>query len=230
MQSVAPLDPIDETRGEAPGGTPTEGRGGEGVEPILVWSMLGPARRSEPQAARLALTAAVGAYTGLPAAHTVHEPGRAPRVVGASGVVASVSRAEGVAMGVVSTSLAVGIDVEVPSRASWVQEIAGLIGAIPGTPANEVLALWTRKEALAKAMGTGLPDDVRTLAVPHVAIEPGRWFRVDGWLWIGCPCEAGRVASLVVRDPGPDEAGTAPIIEREPCEPGVRSWSIAVSR
>lgn len=133
-------------------------------------------------------------------------------------------------MGVVSMSAAVGIDVEVPTRSTWVQEIAGLIGATPGTPANEVLALWTRKEALAKAMGTGLPDDVRTLAVPAGSIEPGRCLRVDGWLWIGCPCEAGRVASLVVRDPGPDETGTVPIIERGPGEPGVRSWSIAVSR
>ncbi len=94
------------------------------------------------------------------------------------------------------------------------------------TDAREVLALWTRKEAFAKATGMGLPDDVRDLEVPEASLEVGTWIRADGWLWVGCPCEDGCVASLVVKSPGPDGQGGFDCLEPRVRERGVRVWSL----
>ena len=105
--------------------------------------------------------------------------------------------------------------------------MASMIDAHPQEDAHELVELWTRKEALAKALGTGLPDDVRTLRVPDRHVAVGRWLRAEGWLWIGCPCPEGCAAALVARSDRHDDEGTADI-ERVPIdEAGVCAWSIA---
>lgn len=146
------------------------------------------------------------------------------------GLSASVARSGDVGVCAVGACEALGIDVEAIAPLPDWRDIAPLVDPSRPADAGQLLQTWTRKEALAKAMGIGLPDDMRTLAVPAEPIEPGRWLRVDGWLWVGCPCEDGCVASLVVREPGPDQAGTASITERERSDPRERSWSIEISR
>lgn len=197
-------------------------------EPMLVWSLVGSNQRRQPGLARESLRAALCRFTGDIRARLEHRPGRPPLVVGHADVAVSLARGSGVAMGVVARCDALGMDVEDMDALEHTHGLAGAIGAPTHATGVEILQTWTRKEALAKAMGIGLPDDVRTLAVPAEPIEPGRWLRVDGWLWVGCPCEDGCVASLVVREPGPDQAGRASITERERSETGGRSWSIEV--
>lgn len=152
-----------------------------------------------------------------------HQPGLAPTVDGLAG---SLSRTDDTAVCAVAESESIGIDVERLRPWEELADMASLIGhSMPGD-ARGLLALWTRKEALAKALRTGLPDDVREFEVPAEQLEPGYWQRRDGWLWIGCPCEDGCVASLVVELAGSDECGTCDVVEAELNEQDVRAWSI----
>lgn len=153
-----------------------------------------------------------------------HRSGFTPR---AEGFALSLSRSEDAAMCAVSRGAPVGIDVE--RLRSWpeLDEMAALIDHGAAQDAQGLLELWTRKEALAKAMGTGLPDDVRLLRVPQQHVEAGSWLREAGWLWIGCPCEPGHVASLVVRSEREDGRGSLEL--GGPChEAGAIVWSFRV--
>lgn len=129
-------------------------------------------------------------------------------------------------MCVVAECGAVGIDVERLRAWDELADIAPMVGVSSSGDARELLSLWTRKEALAKALGTGLPDDVRSLAVPSRMPALGTWIRTNGWLWIGCPCVDGYVASLVLEHPGPDAYGAVDITETRIDEPGLRAWSL----
>ncbi len=146
----------------------------------------------------------------------------------ADGLAVSLSRTDDLAMCAVADTGPVGIDVERLKPWDHLRDIAPLVTDASPSDARDLLSVWTRKEALAKAMGVGLPDDVRTLEVPTESPEPGRWLRRDGWLWIGCPCEDSCVASLVIGQAGPDESGTCTVVEAQLHEPNVRSWSIEV--
>jgi hypothetical protein len=122
----------------------------------------------------------------------------------------------------------VGVDVERLRPWEELADIAPLISETPPLDARDLLTLWTRKEALAKAMGVGLPDDVRAMDVPLGPLDPGQWRRRDGWLWIGCPCEDDCVVSLVIGQKGPDGQGPCDVVELEFDEAGTRVWSIQV--
>ncbi|MFI4917076.1 MAG: 4'-phosphopantetheinyl transferase family protein [Phycisphaerales bacterium JB060] len=137
----------------------------------------------------------------------------------------SLSRTDDIAMCAVTQADAIGVDVERLRPWRELVDMAPLLSDQPPENARDLLLLWTRKEALAKAMGVGLPDDVRGLRVPVHSPGICEWLRRDGWLWIGCPCEKGAVASLVVRHEGDDTEGTYDMIElRE--KPSMRGWSI----
>lgn len=142
------------------------------------------------------------------------------------GLAASLARTDDVAMVALGDCLAIGIDVERLRTFDDLRDIVPLMTDTRPDDAWGVLTLWTRKEALAKATGAGLPDDVRSLAVPDAPVEVGSWLRHDGWMWVGCPCEDGCVAALVVKSLGPDAQGNFDIVERHMGEPGVRAWSL----
>lgn len=170
---------------------------------MSVWSQRAPEQRAKPNLARDLLRQAVELEAGEERP-VVHNEGRAPFVDGLS---VSLSRADGLAMCAVSDFAAIGIDVEPLRPWSELADMASLVSDSPPQDPRSLLDLWTRKEALAKAMGTGLPDDVRELRVPERSPGICEWIRRDGWLWIGCPCEKRHVASLVVRHAGDDAEG-----------------------
>jgi phosphopantetheinyl transferase len=176
---------------------------------LSVWSQRAPDQRRQPELARALLRQAVADEAGrnLP---VLHQAGRAPVV---ERMAVSLARADDVATCVVGSCESVGIDIE--RLRPWVElaDIAPLLSDAPPGDPQGLLSLWTRKEALAKAMGVGLPDDVRALRVPSRSPEVGEWIREDRWLWIGCPCEKGCVASLVVGQEGPDAGGGYDMIE-----------------
>ena len=190
---------------------------------LSVWSQRAPGQRQRPELARDLLGQAVALEAGedRPVGHQAGQP---PRV---EGFAASLSRTDDLAMCVVGTCGAVGIDVERLRPWSELAEMASLVHQMPPRDARGLLELWTRKEALSKAMGTGLPNDVRALSVPERSPAACAWFRQDGWLWIGCPCESGAVASLVVQNEGVDAEGGYDMIEiRE--KPAIRIWSMDI--
>lgn len=190
---------------------------------ISVWSHRAASQRRSPEIARDLLRRAIVEHVG----HEVpveHHPGLPPKV---EGLAVSLSRTEDVAMCAVAGCEAIGIDVEQLKPWDQLAEIASLIDHAEPGDARELLALWTRKEALSKALGTGLPDDVRTLETPQDPSEIGAWRRSGGWLWLGCPCEDGCVASLVIGNSGPDDRGTVDITESRQTESGVRVWTIS---
>lgn len=132
-------------------------------------------------------------------------------------------------MCVVAECGAVGIDVERLRPWTELADMASMVSYSSPDNARELLSLWTRKEALAKAIGTGLPDDVRTLRVPERSLDVGAWAREDGWLWIGCPCEDGCVAALVLEHPGPDAYDSVDLTEIRTAETGLRAWSLVLN-
>ena len=65
--------------------------------------------------------------------------------------------------------------------------------------------LWTRKEAVIKAVGTGLSTPLEDFDVSSAAGEPGSWFRVEvpapnasTWLVRDLPIDDGYCAALAV--------------------------------
>jgi|GEM_PF-6802621 len=189
---------------------------------ISVWSHRAPNQRRSPEIARDLLRRAVAEHVRRDVP-VLHRPGRAPAV---RDVAVSLSRSDDVAMCVVADSGAVGIDVERLRPWEDLADMASLIGYAVPRDAPGLLALWTCKEALAKALGTGLPDDVRTLETPQDPPEAKTWARSNGWLWVGCPCEAGCVAALVVASAGPDGHGTVDITELRQSDADLRAWTM----
>ncbi len=123
----------------------------------------------------------------------------------------------------------IGIDVE--QMRPW-SEHEGVDKEIEGDTLRDpedLLGRWTRIEALAKAMGTGLPDDVRSLPVPTEPLPPNTWRRLKGWLWIEAPRPADCVAALVIRSDGADAIGTCDVLEYQIDQAGVRQWTIEVA-
>lgn len=172
--------------------------------------------------ARALLSRAVACHAGRDL-DVAHRDGRAPQVRGLS---VSLSRTDDVAMCAVVEGAPIGIDVERIRPWCELEDVAAQIAPGSIRDARHVLELWTRTEALAKAMGTGLPDDVRSLDVPHGALKPRTWLREKGWLWLACPHPEGCVASLAIRDDRPDGSGRCVCEEHEPLAEGTRQWTV----
>jgi 4'-phosphopantetheinyl transferase len=130
----------------------------------LAWGDRDAARSSAGLAVR-----AAAVLLGVPAAglRLVHEPGGAPRLAGGAAGRVSVSLAHsgGLAAAAVSTLGPVGVDVE-PVRPldalalarRWFRpEESDWLAGLPDTERTEAfLCLWTQKEAVGKALRTGL--------------------------------------------------------------------------
>jgi len=170
--------------------------------------------RSRFIAAHGALRTIVGAYAAIPPAEldicysTFGKP-----LLGGKGahsrIEFNLSHAGDIALIALSKGLAVGVDVErVPAGAEWagladvclsVQEKKSL-ESIPADRMGEtVYRWWTRKEALAKAGGTGLSQPLpHYQVVPPFLANAGKSSGRSVWDITPCP---GYVASLVVEAP-----------------------------
>ncbi|MEP6634058.1 MAG: 4'-phosphopantetheinyl transferase superfamily protein [Luteimonas sp.] len=88
----------------------------------------------------------------------------------------SLTHTDGFAAVAISRASAVGIDLELATRAMDMPEIAervchvveadGLKGRLPAEYASALLALWVRKEALLKMAGVGLGEEMNTFQAP----------------------------------------------------------------
>jgi 4'-phosphopantetheinyl transferase len=115
-----------------------------------------------------------------------------PRLSASHGLVPdfNLSHTGDLAMLAVSWAAPVGVDVEavrptpdMPGLASQVMHPAELLafGRLPPSEQTEAFfTLWTRKEALLKAMGVGLSTDPRSIHVGWSASDLHREFLVDG--------------------------------------------------
>ncbi|TVZ85399.1 4'-phosphopantetheinyl transferase superfamily protein [Streptomyces sp. BK340] len=158
--------------------------------PAVRW---GPAPEGDERAAtHAALVASAAELTGSPAhlIRVAHDPGGRPRLTGpAAGVQVSLSHAAGVfAVALSRGPAALGVDIEpvrpLPAAAlarRWLGDTpADWIAGLPRHERDEAfLVLWTRKEAIGKALGHGLRRGglTRPVAVPTdwpPARPPGR--------------------------------------------------------
>ncbi|HET6376164.1 MAG TPA: 4'-phosphopantetheinyl transferase superfamily protein [Methylocella sp.] len=94
-----------------------------------------------------------------------------------------------------------GVAREIMSPAEWQS-----FQAVPRELAHDVFfGLWTRKEALLKAAGTGLSFDPREI---HLGLAPGRAAKVafQGKIWSVAPVEAapGAKAAAAIEGPLPE--------------------------
>jgi 4'-phosphopantetheinyl transferase len=149
---------------------------------VDVWLRLGG---SDPAALAVAAAAAL---LGEPAGRlaVIREPGGRPRIAGAKARVdISLSRGPEMAAAAVSTAGPVGVDVErlrpvggacaVAGRWFPPDEAAWLAGQPAERQAAAFLGLWTQKEAIAKALGTGLRGGAGLRrGVARVLAEPCR--------------------------------------------------------
>ncbi|MEH1016020.1 4'-phosphopantetheinyl transferase superfamily protein [Micromonospora sp. CPCC 206060] len=174
---------------------------GSDLDTVYVWVSAGS---GTPQAVarRLLVTAGV-TLLGRPAAQirTGHAPSGAPWVVAGTDdrLWVSVSHAPGVVAVAASRHHPVGVDVERPYRAA----VAGLAGRWfhpaevdwlgrqpPAGRPGSFLLLWTAKEAVGKALGTGLAGGGLRRRVPAPRVGAG---------WLPVPDEDGlRVAHPVL--------------------------------
>lgn len=181
---------------------------------VAVWVAIGPVPQSEPwgldQRAsrhRQARAAAyqtgrqlVAAYTSCPAGRQVWErdaKGR-PLVVSPGGVHVSLSHAEAVVAAALSWDGPVGVDVErlrplahrgALARTALSEAEQKAVDDLP-EPVRDaaVLRFWTRKEAVAKALGTGLATNLRAIvttasgtlvSLPEGCGDPAMWTLAD---------------------------------------------------
>ena len=167
------------------------------------------------------------------------EPGGRPVVRGAA-VHVSVSHARGVVAVAAGLAGPIGVDAEVvrefatgPLARRWFpgSEAAWVEGCDPGERAAAFLWLWTRKEALGKAMGRGLAggaglarevglperwpptvatagaaasDDVRLGRVPGGGFAAANWFHRGLMLAVAVEGAAAEGTVVRIRPPGDD--------------------------
>ncbi|MFP3914995.1 MAG: 4'-phosphopantetheinyl transferase family protein [Actinomycetota bacterium] len=185
-----------------------------------------PERRRRWRSGRAGMRHVLGRYGGLPprALRLGREPGGRPTV---SGLPARVdfSRSEAGRWSVVAVSRRrVGVDVEdvgagayrdgladwlfTPSEVEWMRAVA------PADRSRRLLRLWTARESVTKALGTGLRTDPRRLRV-----EPGPPLSL-----VGPPPGTDTVEwHLVEVDPGHGLVGTVAVWGgRRPLPVGIR--------
>lgn len=148
-----------------------------------------PAARARHVAARACLRRVLGARLGLPpsAVALASTSDGALQVVGHPDLHVSISHTTGLVLVAVSTGGPVGVDVEradrerLPPVQAWVvpEELAALPDASAADRRRALLQLWTAKEAVTKALGTGLGTPLRAVTViGDEAHGPGQ---VTGW-------------------------------------------------
>jgi 4'-phosphopantetheinyl transferase len=142
------------------------------------------------------------------------EPAGKPHVLGMRGIHFNVSHSAEMAMICIATCGDVGVDLEsvrdvpaaaalarrhfTPLEANFVEE-GGAAGA-----AGRFLLCWTRKEALVKALGTGLNLDLRDFVVPLtssgaiLAIDECEGGPAKRWLLLDVPLGDEYVAALAL--------------------------------
>lgn len=179
------------------------------------YAALAPAARCDWLLGRVAVKDAVRDWMGERGAGPVdpadvrvwNEPGGRPRITapGADGLSVSIAHRAGVAVAAVGEGQAVGVDVEVvePRSATFVGLMMrgheSRLG--DGRPVDQwVTAVWTAKEAVAKAAGTGLRGRPKDWVLQ--AAE-GDWLLVAG-SWVRTAREGGHVVATVAhRGPAP---------------------------
>jgi 4'-phosphopantetheinyl transferase len=198
---------------------------------VAVWIAVGAAPGGEPlnleqRAGRHRLARATARRVGrqLVAEYTSCPPDRQawerdargrPLVVDPDGVHVSLSHADAVVAAALCWDGPVGVDVErlrpLPDRgalartalaASEQQAVDRLPEALRDAQA---LRFWTRKEAVAKALGTGLGTDLRgivTTADGAVVSLPDECGDTTAWTLADVPVRDGVIASVTVRAPG----------------------------
>lgn len=142
-----------------------------------------------------------------------------PVVQAATGQVwVSLSYGPGVLAVAASLAGPVGVDIEGPTRPEvlrlaerWfdAQEAQWLGAQSPAEQPQAFLQLWTAKEALGKALGTGLRGDGLRRRVPLPPIADGSFQAASGQMWLAHPALAtGLVLAVAV---GPILPGAGPL-------------------
>ncbi|HEV2343261.1 MAG TPA: 4'-phosphopantetheinyl transferase superfamily protein [Actinocrinis sp.] len=160
----------------------------------------------------------VAHYTGCPPQQQrwSYTPAGRPLVDHPAGLHVSLSHADAITAAALSWDSPVGVDVEpvrpLPGLDALAREMLSdgerrdLDAA--GAASREALFLrfWTRKEAVAKAIGTGLAADLRaivTTADGALVALPAHCGAVREWSLADLPAPSGAVAALALRAPAP---------------------------
>ena len=143
-----------------------------------------------------------------------HDDRGRPLIVDPGGLQVSLSHAEAVVAAALSWDVPVGVDVErlrpLADRGSLARtalseaEQRSVDQVPPALRDAQVLRFWTRKEAVAKALGTGLATDLRavvTTARGAVVSLPDACGRRDGWSLADLAVANDVIASVAVRAP-----------------------------
>jgi 4'-phosphopantetheinyl transferase len=202
-----------------------------GAGHVVVWvavgALPGGAALSLDQRARRYRQARAGAHRigrGLVSAYTPCPPDRQvwgrdgrgrPLVVDPGGLEVSLSHAEAVVVAALSWDAPVGVDVErlrpLPDRAALARTALSeaeqrAVDELPESLRDaQLLRFWTRKEAVAKALGTGLATDLRaivTTAGGALVSLPDGCGQISGWSLAEVPVQDDVVSSVAVRAPG----------------------------
>jgi 4'-phosphopantetheinyl transferase len=167
-------------------------------------------------AARAFTRAVLGGYLGAAAGELTFERGPAgkPRVlagrlefnVSHAGDYAVCAVADGVPVGIDIERIDAGVDVdEVAACCFAPREIAELRALAPTTRTRAFFATWTRKEAFAKALGTGMSTPLSSFAVavdpdaPPLVTWQGAQRAAGPWSLHELAAPAGYVACLAAR-------------------------------
>ncbi|MCC5866373.1 MAG: 4'-phosphopantetheinyl transferase superfamily protein [Wenzhouxiangella sp.] len=163
----------------------------------------------------------LGAYLGIPGKEvSILRPGRGkPELVpeqAASGLRFNLSHSGGWLAVAVSRGLEVGVDVERDRPLSRPDELARryfskreaewLNGLEPDQRMAAFLKQWTAREALVKAMGTGLAGALSEIELawqpPRIRRLPGGWPEPGAWSLLSPDMPAGLYCRLAVPAPG----------------------------
>lgn len=158
----------------------------------------------------------VAAYTSCPPDRQVWERddrGR-PLIIDPVGLHVSLSHAEAVVAVALSWDAAVGVDVErlrpladrdALARTALSETEQQAVDELPEALKDaQVLRFWTRKEAVAKALGTGLATNLRaivTTAAGAVVSLPDQCGEISAWSLADLPVHGEVIAAVTVRAP-----------------------------
>ncbi|HEV2641029.1 MAG TPA: 4'-phosphopantetheinyl transferase superfamily protein [Actinocrinis sp.] len=158
----------------------------------------------------------VAAYTSCPPDRQSwrrDDRGR-PLVADPAGLHVSLSHAQNVVAAALSRSAPVGVDVErlrpladraALARTALAEAEQRAVDELPEQLRDaQLLRFWTRKESVAKALGSGLATDLRaivTTARGSVVSLPDECGEISGWSLADVPVPGGVIAAVAVRAP-----------------------------